>query len=45
MTSSGGSVAWMRGKASFTRCTISSVDAVGVFRTVSSADRRPSTCT
>ncbi len=42
---SGGSVAWMRGSASFTRWTMSRVDAVGVFRTVSSAESRPSTWT
>ena len=43
MSSSGGSVALMRGRASRTRWTMSSVEAVGVLSTVRSAERRPST--
>ena len=39
ISSSFGSVAWMRGSVSLTRLMISSVDALALFRTVSSADR------
>jgi hypothetical protein len=36
---SGGSGVWMRGRAARTRCTMSSVQASSVFKTVSRAER------
>ena len=39
MEATGGKVAFIRGNASFTRLIISSVDALALFKTVSSAER------
>ena len=42
---SGGSCAWMPGRAALTRCTTSIVEASPFFRTVRSTERRPFTVT